>query len=136
MEDFYLDITDETDVYTINSYSNKERPVENQMRVHIKALSGKDINKITTMTRRELNAQLKGDYVKELWEANYDLIVNKWEFVVRIEKLENIKIKKGEEIIEITDPLTLYTYENTVLATIVQELQFHFIEMDNINLKN
>ena len=135
--DFLLDINDEKEIYVIESLKNKKRPVENQMRVYIKPLSGKDLAQIASLIRKDITTFQKEhpEDTRDFMEL-YNMFSEKWEFVYRIEKLENFKYKKDNEEHEITDPLTLYTFANSKLATIVGELRLKFMQMDMINVKN
>jgi len=136
-DDFYLDINDETEIYTIESLNNKKRPEEKQMRVHIKPLSGKDLAQISSRILKEVKMYMKENPKdpREFMDM-YNMFAERWEFVYRIEKLENFKYKEKGEVKEITDPYDLYTYANSKFAQIVSELRAKFMLMDTLNLKN
>jgi hypothetical protein len=136
-EDFLLDINDETEVYTIESLNNKKRPVEKQMRVYIKPLSGKDLAQIASHIRKDIRDYQKANPEdKREFMDLYNMFSEYWEFAYRIEKLENFRYKEKSEVKEIKTPDELYSFHNSKFATIVSELRLKFMQVDMLNLKN
>lgn len=136
-EDFLLDISDESMVYTIEAFDNQKRDEDKQMKVYIKPLSGKDLANIASNIRMEIkNYRLENpDDDREFMDL-YSLFSERHEFVGRIEKLENFKFKIGDEIKEFTDPNDLYTFANSKIVFIVNELRMKFMQLDMLNSKN
>lgn len=136
-EDFLLDISDESMIYAIESFDNLKRDEDKQMKVHIKPLSGKDLANIASNIRMEIkNYRLENpDDDREFMDL-YSLFSERHEFVGRIEKLENFKFKIGDEIKEFTDPNDLYTFANSKIVFIVNELRMKFMQLDMLNSKN
>ncbi|HZJ98460.1 MAG TPA: hypothetical protein VFC79_00550, partial [Tissierellaceae bacterium] len=52
--DFIIDISDEKEVYTIRAYNNETRPIDKQMRIHIKPLSGKDLAHMASLIKKDI----------------------------------------------------------------------------------
>lgn len=137
-DEYYLDISDEDEVYTFKSLDNKKRPKEKQMRANIKALSGKDVVSIGVRTRRDVLEYMNDKglcYDKKLFNELYNEFSQKWEFVLRIRSLENIKYKKNGVKNELTDPLELYEFNEARFAVLTQELSLHFLGYDNFEEK-
>lgn len=136
-DNFYLDMNDERETFVFTAFGNKSRPVDKQMKAYLKPFSGKDLALISVKVIKDINDYKKENPKTELSFNNlYSYFSQKWEFAYRIEKLENIKFKVDGKIIEITDPMELYAYENTRATMLCSELQIHFTRVDNLNLKN
>jgi hypothetical protein len=136
-DNFYLDLNDEREVFVFKSFGNRTRPEEKQMKAYLKPFSGKDLSLISVKVIKDINDYKKDNPNTDLSFSNlYSYFSQKWEFAYRIEKLENIKFKVDGKIIEITDPLELYSYENTRATMLCSELQIHFTKVDNLNVKN
>lgn len=138
-QDFLLDITTEDETYIIKAFGNENRPDDKQMKVVVKPFSGKDLGLISHRTAQDVKKELtkRGkDFSKELFIEIYEETVPKWEFVHKIKELINFNFKIGDEIKTFDDPEELYSYENPVIATIVQELKLHFDGLDRLDEKN
>ena len=135
--DFIIDISDEKEVYTIRAYNNETRPIDKQMRIHIKPLSGKDLAHIASLIKKDIELfQRQNPKDKREFMDLYNMFSEKWEFQYRIEKMENFKFRLNGEEIEFTSPSELYEYENSRIVTIVAELRLKFMQLDMLPVKN
>lgn len=135
--DFIMDITDEKEIYTIRAFNNETRPIDRQMRIHIKPLSGKDLAHIASLIKKDIELfQRQNPKDKREFMDLYNMFSEKWEFQYRIEKMENFKFRLNGEEIEFTSPSELYEYENSRIVTIVAELRLKFMQLDMLPVKN
>lgn len=135
--DFIIDISDEKEVYTIRAYNNETRPIDKQMRIHIKPLSGKDLAHMASLIKKDIELfQRQNPKDKREFMDLYNMFSEKWEFQYRIEKMENFKFRLNGEEIEFTSPSELYEYENSRIVTIVAELRLKFMQLDMLPTKN
>lgn len=135
--DFIMDITDEKEIYTIRAFNNETRPIDKQMRIHIKPLSGKDLAHIASLIKKDIELfQRQNPQDKREFMDLYNMFSEKWEFQYRIEKMENFKFRLNGEEIEFTSPAELYEYENSRIVTIVAELRLKFMQLDMLPTKN
>lgn len=135
--DFIMDITDEKEIYTIQAYNNETRPIDKQMRIHIKPLSGKDLAHMASLIKKDIELfQRQNPKDKREFMDLYNMFSEKWEFQYRIEKMENFKFRLNGEEIEFTSPAELYEYENSKIVTIVAELRLKFMQLDMLPVKN
>lgn len=135
--DFIMDITDEKEIYTIRAFNNETRPIDKQMRIHIKPLSGKDLAHIASLIKKDIELfQRQNPKDKREFMDLYNMFSEKWEFQYRIEKMENFKFRLNGEEIEFTSPSELYEYENSRIVTIVAELRLKFMQLDMLPVKN
>lgn len=136
-EDFLLDILDETEVYIIKLFNNEDRPEDKQMKVHIRPFSGKDLSIIASKIKADIKKYRdeNPDDDIEFMELYY-MFSERWEFVHRIEKLENFRFKVDGEIMEIDNPEDLFDYRSSKIALITNELRQKFLEIDLLNSKN
>jgi hypothetical protein len=136
-QDFLLDISDEEEIYTLECLGNKKRPVEKQMRVYIKPLSGKDLAQISSRIRKDIT-NYKKDHPEDdrTFMELYNMFSEYWEFVYRVDKIENFFYKYKGETKEITDIADLYTFKNSKMAIAVSDLRMKFMRMDTLDTKN
>ena len=135
--DFIIDISDEKEVYTIRAYNNETRPIDKQMRIHIKPLSGKDLAHMASLIKKDIELfQRQNPKDKREFMDLYNMFNEKWEFQYRIEKMENFKFRINGEEVEFTNPSELYEYENSRIVTIVAELRIKFMQLDMLPVKN
>ncbi len=135
--DFIMDITDEKEIYTIRAFNNETRPIDRQMRIHIKPLSGKDLAHIASLIKKDIELfQRQNPKDKREFMDLYNMFSEKWEFQYRIEKMENFKFRLNGEEIELTSPAELYEYENSKIVIIVAELRLKFMQLDMLPVKN
>lgn len=136
-EDFFVDINDEEEVFVFESFWNKMRPEDKQMKAYIKPLSGKDLANISVQIRKDIAEYKKANPDDESEFVDlYNMFSEKWEFKYRIERLENVKLKVKGEVVDLTDPVMLFEYPNSKMARLASELQVRFIQIDTLNLKN
>ena len=135
--DFIIDISDEKEVYTIRAYNNETRPIDKQMRIHIKPLSGKDLAHMASLIKKDIELfQRQNPKDKREFMDLYNMFNEKWEFQYRIEKMENFRFRINGEEVEFTNPSELYEYENSRIVTIVAELRIKFMQLDMLPVKN
>jgi len=135
--DFIIDISDEKEIYTIRAYNNETRPIDKQMRIHIKPLSGKDLAHMASLIKKDIELfQRQNPKDKREFMDLYNMFNEKWEFQYRIEKMENFKFRINGEEVEFTSPSELYEYENSKVVTIVAELRIKFMQLDMLPVKN
>jgi len=135
--DFIIDISDEKEIYTIRAYNNETRPIDKQMRIHIKPLSGKDLAHMASLIKKDIELfQRQNPKDKREFMDLYNMFNEKWEFQYRIEKMENFKFRINGEEVEFTSPSELYEYENSRIVTIVAELRIKFMQLDMLPVKN
>ena len=135
--DFIIDISDEKEVYTIRAYNNETRPIDKQMRIHIKPLSGKDLAHMASLIKKDIELfQRQNPKDKREFMDLYNMFNEKWEFQYRIEKMENFRFRINGEEVEFTNPSELYEYENSKIVTIVAELRIKFMQLDMLPVKN
>lgn len=135
--DFIMDITDEKEIYTIQAYNNETRPIDKQMRIHIKPLSGKDLAHMASLIKKDIELfQRQNPKDKREFMDLYNMFSEKWEFQYRIEKMENFKFRLNGEEVEFTNASELYEYENSKIVTIVAELRLKFMQLDMLPVKN
>jgi hypothetical protein len=136
-QDFLLDISDEEEIYTLECLGNKKRPVDKQMRVYIKPLSGKDLAQISSHIRKDIT-NYKKDHPEDdrTFMELYNMFSEYWEFVYRVDKIENFFYKYKGETKEITNIADLYTFKNSKMAIAVSDLRMKFMRMDTLDTKN
>lgn len=135
--DFIMDITDEKEIYTIQAFNNETRPIDKQMRIHIKPLSGKDLAHMASLIKKDIELfQRQNPKDKREFMDLYNMFSEKWEFQYRIEKMENFKFRLNGEEVEFTNASELYEYENSKIVTIVAELRLKFMQLDMLPVKN
>lgn len=135
--DFIIDISDEKEIYTIRAYNNETRPIDKQMRIHIKPLSGKDLAHMASLIKKDIELfQRQNPKDKREFMDLYNMFNEKWEFQYRIEKMENFRFRINGEEVEFTNPSELYEYENSKVVTIVAELRIKFMQLDMLPVKN
>ena len=135
-EDFYLDITNETIVYD-GFAENAGRPDDKKMKVYIKPFSGRDLYFIQSKVKSELRKYLQDNPDADFGQM-YEFYNDKWNFITRIEKIENFFYKDNEEegIKEFKTAEELFNYPSTATFNLVSELFIYFAKIDRLNLKN
>lgn len=135
--DFIMDINDEKEIYTIRAFNNETRPIDKQMRIHIKPLSGKDLAHMASLIKKDIELfQRQNPKDKREFMDLYNMFSERWEFQYRIEKMENFKFRLNGEEVEFTNASELYEYENSKIVTIVAELRLKFMQLDMLPVKN
>ncbi|MCP4336470.1 MAG: hypothetical protein GY679_01305 [Mycoplasma sp.] len=129
-EKYIFDISDEPVVFTLESFSNKERPVEAQMRITMKPLSAKDVDAINRKVFAEVGQRNKMN--EDEWQAKYMTVWLKYNFKEKIEGLENIYFKINGHPKQITDPNELYCLKDNKATTIVTEIKNLMSAQDSI----
>ena len=138
-EIFCMQIDDEDEEYTLLSFDNLKRPKEEQMKIVIKPLSGKDMNQLTTMVGKRIRELVVGQglvLTTELYREHYNELNNECEFIMRVKEIKNFtfKNKKGE-IFDISSAEELYNYPSDKVAILVREI-LNIIQKRDLDLKN
>lgn len=136
--DYSFTLSVKSESYTIVGVGNLDRPVENQMRVHVKGISASESHELARAANKKAGPTYQGKKKIENWTEKYLKHFNEETFVRKVEKLENIFVKDTAdgEAREITDPREIWNSTDPNLSIIANEISIHMQAQTEVPVKN
>lgn len=128
-KNYVFDIDDQEKTFTLECLNNKQRPIEQQMRVKMQPISAKDADSIASRAMDEAGTDSKA----KGWNDKYSKLWLQYTIEKKVKGMENIFFKINGQVKEIKDALELYALKDIKANIIFKEIKKLINLQDEIN---